>query len=134
MGWSSLTPPEIQAVRTGLHLSVKEASEWIAGHTSPRTWQRYEDGTRSIPNDIEMELYALAQQTEELFEELHEQAFSASQEGRILQLKYYRVIGDEKISSHWVDEHGTDASVNWRIHQSVVSRVFREFGSAVELV
>lgn len=134
MSWSKLNPTEIQAVRTGLHLSVKEASEWVAGHRSPRTWQRYEDGTRIIPDDVDNQLYALSQQAEELFEIFHEQAFKSINKGLILQINYYRATSGEKISSAWVAAHGDSSPVNWRIHQSVVSRIFREFGSFIDLI
>ena len=58
MSWSKLNAAEVQAVRMGLHLSIPEAAEWVAGHTNPRSWQRYETGERDVPPDIDAELYA----------------------------------------------------------------------------
>ncbi len=128
MSWSKLTPAEVQAVRMSLHLSVKEASEWIANHKTPRTWQKYEQGSAPIPDDIDEELYACSQVAEKLFDKIHDQAFEASEAGKILQLKFYRDRED------WVAQHGENFPINWRIHQSVVARVFNEFGSDVELI
>lgn len=128
MSWSELNNLEVQAIRIGLHLTVSEAAEWVAGHTSPRTWQRYEDGTRSVPDDIEMELYALSQIAEEQFDALHEQAATALLNKTILALPYYKSIDD------WLAAKPNSKPVLWRIHQSVVYRIFREFGSTVKLV
>lgn len=128
MSWSKLNATEVQAVRMGLHLSVSEASEWVAGHTSPRTWQRYEDGTRSVPDDIDMELYALSQIAEEQFDILHQQATNAMLNKDILSIPYYKTLEE------WIAAKPNSKPVLWRIHQSVASRAFREFGSAVELI
>ena len=128
MSWSKLNAAEVQAVRMGLHLSIPEAAEWVAGHTNPRSWQRYETGERDVPPDIDAELYALSQIAEDQFEYLHEQVVAAIAADRILTLKYYKSIDE------WLAENPDKKSVLWRIYQSVVSRIFREFGSSVELI
>lgn len=134
MAWDKLSPAELQAVRSGLHLSVKEASEWIAGHSTPRTWQKYEKGDAPIPDDIDLEMYGLSQIAEKLFDELHEQAFQHSESGETLTLRFYRSEAPGEVSRQWIADNGPENPVNWRIHQSVVSRIFREFGSVVTLI
>ena len=128
MSWSKLNAAEVQAVRMGLHLSIPEAAEWVAGHTNPRSWQRYETGERDVPLDIDAELYVLSQIAEDQFEYLHEQVVAAITADSILTLKYYKNIEE------WQAENPDKKPVLWRIHQSVASRIFREFGSAIELI
>ena len=128
MSWSKLSAAEVQAVRMGLHLSVSEAAEWVANHKKPRTWQRYEDGTRAVPDDVDMELYALSQLVEEQFETLHEQATTAYLNNQVLKLPFYKTLND------WLLANTDVKPVLWRIHQSVVSRIFREFGSCIALI
>ncbi len=127
MSWSELTPVELQAVRMSLHLSVKEASEWIANHTTPRTWQKYEQGTATIPGNIDEEMYVLSQIAEEQFARLHTKAFATYEDGRVIKLRFYRNRAD------WIKDHGSENPVRWRMHQSVIARVFNELGSCVEL-
>lgn len=128
MSWDKFNPSELQATRIGLHLSIKEASEWVAGHTSPRTWQRYESGDNNIPADIHYEMECLAEGSEKLFEELHELAFKASEADEILTIKYY------KEQKEWIAEKGSEHPADWRIHQSVAARIFREFRGNVILI
>ncbi len=128
MSWSKLTPDELYLVRNTLHLSVAEAAEWVAGHTNPRTWQRYEAGTVNIPDDIDMEIYALTQHAEQLFSELHSKACLAEQASEVLKLPCYREY------EAWIAEKGAKAPALWRVYQSVIARIFIEFGSSVELV
>lgn len=52
-----MTNLELQAARQLLFLSVKEASFYIAGHSTPRAWQRYENGTRAIPSEVAGGMY-----------------------------------------------------------------------------
>ena len=109
-------------------LTVQEAAKWIAGHSSPRTWQRYEGGTRNMPDSIEIELYALSQQCEIIFDEIYEKALSALDNNKILTLKFYQKLDE------YLDDHPKNKPITWRIYQSAASRIFREFGSRVELV
>lgn len=44
---------QLKALRQGLGLTVAEAAEFPAINVTKRTFQRWEDGTRSVPNDIE---------------------------------------------------------------------------------
>ena len=128
MSWDKLNPSELQATRLGLHLSIKEASEWIAGHTSPRTWQRYESGDNNIPADIHVEMEGLVEHAEKLFEDLHDQAFQAEKSSETLTLNYY------KDQTDWIAENGEEYPINWRAHQSVAARIFREFRGNVVLI
>lgn len=45
-----MTPSEIKALRKQAGLSVTEAARCV--HVTDRTWQRYEQGTRHIPEAV----------------------------------------------------------------------------------
>ena len=45
-----MEPKELKALRNKLGLSVTKASGQV--HVSARTWSRYEDGTRPIPDGV----------------------------------------------------------------------------------
>ncbi len=51
---------ELKAVRQGLGLTVAEAAELPAINVSKRTFQRWEDGTRSVPNDIDLLFFTMS--------------------------------------------------------------------------
>ena len=106
-------------------LVVKEAAELIALHSNARTWQRYEDGTRNIPDEIGESIYALIQRRIDIIAELTEQQCQL-EDGETLKLRYYHSFDE------WRADHPGVSKINWRIHQSAVAYIFSESGN-VEL-
>ena len=118
MSWSKLNPHELQAMRKLLMLDVREAAEMI-GRVSVRAWQYWEAGGRPIPDDVDMEIYALVQQRGNLIEEMLELA-------EPVKLRYYHSFDD------WLADGREDNKAQWKLHQSAVAYVFAE-GGDVEL-
>jgi len=54
-----MTNNELKQLRRLLFLEVSEAAQLI-GECEPRTWQRWEKGDRSIPNDVSRVIQMLA--------------------------------------------------------------------------
>jgi len=54
-----MTKYELKQLRKLLFIEVTEAAKLI-GDCEPRTWQRWEDGSRGIPLDIEQTIQQLA--------------------------------------------------------------------------
>lgn len=125
MCWSKLTNSELQAMRKLLMLDVVEAAELI-GNVSARSWQRWEDGTRTVPSDIDMEIYALIQMRNDKVGELTEKQIKLEAKGKTLKMKYYHMFDD------YIADFKKANKIDWRIHQAAVSFVFSE-GGEVEL-
>lgn len=124
MCWAQLNNSELQAMRKLLMLDVSEAAEWI-GNVTPRTWQRWESGDRSIPSDIDMEIYGLIQIRNKMIDELT--GWQVENHGELLKMKYYHTF------EQFEADHEGANRVTWRIHQAAVSFVFSE-GGEVELI
>ncbi|PWG74593.1 hypothetical protein DF186_17110, partial [Enterococcus hirae] len=86
------------------------------GKVTPRTWQRWEDGTRAIPDDIDTEVYSLIGMRNELISEFTQWQFA--NEGKLLQMRYYHSFEDYEA------DHPGENRATWRIHQAAVSFVF----------
>ena len=54
-----MTNYELKQLRKLLFIEVTEAAEFI-GQCEPRTWQRWENGDRGIPLDVEQDMQQLA--------------------------------------------------------------------------
>lgn len=115
MSWSKLNNHELQAMRKLLMLDVSEAAQWI-GKVSNRTWQYWEAGRNKVPDDVDMEMYALIQQRNELIEELGDQNT----------LPYYHAFEDYQAA---YPDHNP---MQWRLHQSAVSFLF-SLGGDIQL-
>jgi hypothetical protein len=58
-----MTSAELKQLRQFLSLSVRDAAIYVAelqGHKPERSWQRWEDGTRSVPSYVVMTMQMLA--------------------------------------------------------------------------
>lgn len=120
MSWNKLNNHELQAVRKLLMLDVAEAAKYI-GKVSARTWQYWEAGRYAIPDDIDMEMYALVQLRNNFMDDL----FLSLSDGD--KIKYYHSFEE------WVSDGKDDNKISWKIHQSAVSSLFCT-GLDIELI
>lgn len=96
---------ELKQLRTLLFLEVTEAAKHI-GDCEPRTWQRWEQGARSVPDDVAQQMQMLALSRVELLQVEHDAADPM--------YTYYAEYENFKAA--------TGASViMWRLAQSVAS-------------
>ena len=109
---------ELQALRRLLFFTQQEAASLISG-TSHRAWQHWEDGKRSVPVDVEREIFNLCDWRLEAIETIREIMNQATCDscGRIV---YYEKMID------WSGE-----PVLWRPHQSACAELHSH---GVELV
>lgn len=108
---------ELQAARKLLMLDVSEAAEEI-GNVSPRSWQYWETGQRSIPEDVTNEMYALLSIRTEQINKLDETLSKTT--NNQLQLKY--CLSFEQYQNDYPDAK----KMQWRIQQSVAALYFTE--------
>lgn len=120
MSWQEINRFELQAIRKLLMLDVTEAAQEI-GNVSPRSWQYWESGERPIPSDVDMEMYGLVQQRNEVISEIIEAEQDDDPQ------KWYPTF-----EQFLVDYPGSH-KMWWRVHQSVVSFLFCE-GGDIELL
>lgn len=97
---------ELQAARKLLMLEVSEAAKEI-GNCTPRTWQRWEDGTYSVPDDVAGEVSDLLLIRANKIEDAKPQ-------------KWYRTIEDYAAAT------GKRTVTFWRITQSVYAHQLAE--------
>lgn len=69
-----MTNTELKALRRLFFLDVAEAAQFI-GNCHVRTWQRWEQGTRSIPEDVIKMMNLLKQDRQEILEMLANKGF-----------------------------------------------------------
>jgi hypothetical protein len=122
MSWSGLNNFELQALRKLLCLDVSEAAELI-GKVSNRTWQYWEAGRNNIPDDIDMEMYALTQWRNNLIDNTLEE-FGLL--GDIGVIRWYHTF------ESFIVDHPSSNKLFWRLHQSTLAYLFAE-GGEVEL-
>lgn len=112
---------ELQASRKLLFLELTEAAEHI-GQVSERTWQQWENGEISIPDDVTTEMIVLAQQHSNMMIAIDEIIQDNLPEQ--IEIAYYYTFGEYKA------DNPSATYTDWRISQSVASYYFLE-GSAV---
>lgn len=143
MSWSQLNNLELAAMRRALFLDVSEAAEHI-GKVAARSWQRWEDGTRSVPPDVDEEVYRLIQVRSEMTDYLVEQqvkhgaksmpyfkTFEEYQSAEILFPAYHD--GEDGRYEMTLKKEGQGSVPEWRLYQSSVAFVFAELGD-IEII
>jgi hypothetical protein len=120
MSWAALNNVELQAVRKLLMLDVAEAAECV-GNVSVRSWQYWESGERTIPDDVEMEMYGLLALRNEAIDGI------ISNDEDELPQRWYHTFEE------FLVDYPASTKAWWRVHQSVVSYLFCE-GGEIELV
>ena len=107
---------ELRMLRKLFFLEVAEAAKHI-GEVEPRTWQRWEDGTRNIPFDVIATMQMLSLTRMDLL------AVEFNPDNAA-----YRYFDS-------IDEHekalGARSVINWRMAQSVASQLVMEKQAAL---
>ena len=127
MSWHKLNHFELQAARKSLMLDASEAAECI-GKVSTRSWQRWESGDRSIPSDIDEEVYALVSQMNECIDGVLE---AGEDQGQILWYHVFENAGEGQAA--FIDHYPGHTKAWWKVHQAVCSWLFNN-GGDVELI
>lgn len=133
-----LTSSELKAIRQGLGLTVKEASELAAINVSKRAFQYWESGSRSVPDDVSSHFSLFTTHYSLLLERLKAdiEAFKANnpipksddsaqyfiniKNTKKLALPFFTEFDDFKLAT------GNEHVINWRLWQSVISHLFME--------
>jgi len=114
---------ELQALRKFCMLDVREAAE-VIGKVSPRSWQYWEAGRSSVPEDVEDLMNGIMTMRQELLARLESEAWEHSDDpqdehGDRLPVPFY-ATHEEYAKAH--PEQG--GVIAWRCHQSVVSELY----------
>ena len=93
-----MTGKELQALRKFLLLDVKEAAD-IIGKVSPRSWQYWEAGRSSVPDDVADKMNGLLGQRQMIIDSIEAQveAYSDSpsqEDGERMEMPYYTSLAD----------------------------------------
>lgn len=130
------TPTELKAMRQGLGLTVKEASELAAINVSTRSFQYWESGKRTIPEDVSIYFSLFATNYELLLSKLTEDiaAFKKENPRPVLNNadEYSKKIAKVKkvtlpfftTFDSFVSATSNTHVINWRIWQSVISHLY----------
>lgn len=102
---------ELKALRQLLGLECSEAAEHV-GNVSTRTWQRWEDGTRSIPDDVADKVSELGTARDAMVDKFFDQCRN---EGDFITLTFYMSIDE------YEKETGNSDIVMWKITNSVAA-------------
>lgn len=121
MSWQNLNNFELQSIRKLLCLDISEAARLI-GKVSNRTWQYWESGRSPVPSDIDMEMYGLTQQRNQLIT----QTLEEHNYDDIGLIRWYHTF--ESFQSDYPECN----EVLWRLHQSACAYLFAE-GGDIEL-
>ena len=107
---------ELKQLRKLFFLDVTEAAKWV-GDVEPRTWQRWEDGTRNIPLDVIETMQMLALTRIELL--------AVEFDPNNVAYRYFETV----------DEHtkalGAYSVIKWRMAQSIAAQLTLEKHAAI---
>ena len=106
------------ACRKMLFLEVAEAAKYI-GNVEPRTWRYYESGRSAIPDAIVKKMNSFMVRRESLLNELRDEAMKWKEKGQGRQVVPFYVSFEQ-----YQSETGLDEFIEWRIDQSVKTRLF----------
>ncbi|WP_280568219.1 DUF1870 family protein [Chromohalobacter sp. 296-RDG] len=125
-----MTASELQALRKFLMLDVREAAE-IIGQVSPRSWQYWESGRNTVPDDVEDKMTAALVMRQEIIDRLEQDIKDhgddpQSEHGNRLKVPYYHTL------SEFQADHPDQGALPWRAHQSAVAELYA--GNLLELV
>lgn len=115
-----MTPATLQALRRLLFFSVEEAAAMIGG-VSPRSWQFWERGDRTIPDDVIATLQRLCAWRQKAIAAGSVQMAKAPI-GTELALIWYATLND------WTSMAGREPEL-WRPHCSVVAELAARHGA-----
>jgi hypothetical protein len=101
---------QLQALRKLLFLDVSEAAKEI-GEVTSRTWQRWEDGSRKVPQDVADQMSDWCQMYSDTLNDKRENKKS---------ITYYKTFEDFESAT------GKNNVVVWRITQAIYSTLLLE--------
>lgn len=107
---------ELKMLRKLFFLEVTEAAKFI-GEVETRTWQRWEDGSRSVPVDVEQQMQMLALTRIDLL--------SVEFDPRNAAYVYF-----ENIEQH-SKALGAHSVIKWRLAQSIAAQLTMEKQAAI---
>ncbi|WP_165465610.1 DUF1870 family protein [Enterobacter cloacae] len=106
------------ACRKMLFLEVAEAAKYI-GNVEARTWRYYEAGRSAIPEHIASKMIGFMQRRDSLLDELRQKAIDFRKRGEGRQAVPFYVSFEQ-----YQEETGLDDFIEWRIDQSVKTRLY----------
>lgn len=117
-----MTGKELQAMRKFLLLDVKEAAD-IIGKVSPRSWQYWEAGRSSVPDDVADKMNGLLSYRQMIIENIEAQAEAhssnpAQEDGDRMIMPYCPTLADYQ--RHYPGE----GVLAWRAYQSAVAELY----------
>lgn len=105
-----MTNYELQALRKLLFLDVAEAAKEV-GEVTTRTWQRWEDGSRKVPQDIADQMNDWCQ----LYSDMLDDKRINNKD-----ITYYKTLDDYEVAT------GKRNVVVWRLTQAIYSILLLE--------
>ncbi|WP_277810674.1 DUF1870 family protein [Chromohalobacter canadensis] len=113
---------ELQALRKFLMLDVREAAE-IIGKVSPRSWQYWESGRSSVPDDVEDKMNGALTLRQSIIDRLEQDIEEhggnpQDEHGDRLKVPYYHAL------SEFQADHPDQGTLPWRAHQSAVAELY----------
>lgn len=131
-----INPTELKATRQGLGLTVKEAAELAAINVSPRSFQYWEAGKRTIPDDVDVHFSLFAMHYKLLLSKLTDD-ISRFKAQNLLPVTDDTKEYSEKVKkvkrvtlpffadfNDFVTETGNEHVINWRLWQSVIGHLY----------
>ncbi len=113
MKWRPMNNKELQALRKLFFLSVAEAAEHIGG-VSARSWQFWESGKYSIPEDVADRMLKLAQRRLNMIETC-EDLINENHEVEEITQQYYSSL------ESFAARYPAATMIDWRLAQSVAA-------------
>jgi len=108
---------ELQAIRKTLFLDVSEAAEHI-GDVSTRSWRRWEDGTSTVPSDVEEAMQALAERRLLMIDDIDDLASDKLADE--LDIAFYMTFKE------YLADHRQATFIDWRLSQAIAAYYFAD--------
>lgn len=119
-----MTNLELQALRRLLFFSRPEAAQWV-GQCQHRTWNRWEDGSRPIPNRVAESVRDLVAWRKNALDAMRAQIAQTAAQAGALPQGIDLVMKDMDAWSQ-----GNDPAL-WRPYQSVLAQLLTEYDGVV---
>lgn len=116
-----MTPATLQALRRLLFFSVDEAADLI-GHVSPRSWQYWERGERTIPQDVADTLRFLVEWRAKAIETVESVTREQSRKRPIIEITSMWYATPEE----WLATGRPE--IYWRPQQSATAALIAKYG------
>lgn len=114
-----MTNKELQALRKLFFMSTAEAAEHIGG-VSARSWQHWESGKYSVPDDVSIKMNQISDHRLNMIETCEDLINEHIDDMDTIDNQYYMTFDDFKA------RHAGADVVSWRIAQSVSAHFLGE--------